>query len=158
MVVAGSLVFAATDDCEGEKYQQFDFWVGSWEVSVSDGTLAGHNEVRREQGGCLLVENWRNTQGGTGTSLNFYNPVDDQWRQVWVSAGSNIDIVGGLTPAGMVLEGFITYLAQAERFAFRATWTLQPDGRVRQFFEEAREPGVWKPWFEGFYARSTAPD
>jgi hypothetical protein len=41
--------------------------------------------------GCLLVEHWRNTQGGTGTSINLYNPVDDRWRQLWVSPGTNID-------------------------------------------------------------------
>ena len=33
------------------------------------------------------------------------------------------------------------------------TWTALPDGRVRQYFEEARSPGTWTPWFEGFYTR-----
>lgn len=32
------------------------------------------------------------------------------------------------------------------------------DGRVRQYFEESREPGVWQPWFEGFYSRPEASD
>jgi len=37
---------------------------------------------------------------------------------------------------------------------FRGLWTPQPDGRVRQFFEQSDDGGkTWKPWFEGFYTR-----
>lgn len=100
------------------------------------------------------MENWTSTQGGTGTSLNFYSPVAERWRQVWVSPGTIIDISGGLRGVDMVLEGSIAYAGpELAIYPFRGTWSPLPDGRVRQFFEEAREPDVWKPWFEGFYTR-----
>ena len=154
LLLAASPANAGPAGCEGGAYQAFDFWLGRWEVRTADGTLAGHNEIIREHAGCLLVEHWQSATGGAGSSLNFYNPVDDRWRQVWVSPGSNIDIGGGLRDGSMVLEGFITYLEAAERYPFRGTWTPLDDGRVRQFFEESRESGVWKPWFDGFYSRS----
>ena len=153
-----SPAFADSAGCEGGSYDEFDFWLGSWEVRDGDGNLAGQNRINREQAGCLLVESWRGAQGGIGTSLNFYNPVDDRWRQVWVSPGTNIDISGTLTDGSMVLEGFITYLAPGKRYPFRGTWTPLEDGRVRQFFEESREENIWQPWFEGFYARAAPSD
>lgn len=128
--------------------------MGKWEVRLADDRLAGRNSIERTQQGCLLVENWTSTQGGTGTSLNFYSPVAERWRQVWVSPGTIIDISGGLRGVDMVLEGSIAYAGpELATYPFRGTWSPLPDGRVRQFFEEAREPDVWKPWFEGFYTR-----
>ena len=35
---------------------------------------------------------------------------------------------------------------------------LLEDGRVRQFFEEARAPDQWQTWFEGFYSRVPSGD
>ena len=95
---------------------------------------------------------WRSTQGTTGSSLNFYDPVTGLWRQVWVSGGTIIDMTGGLDGESMVLEGTVTYFANAQQRPFRARWTPLEDGRVRQFMEEQRD-GDWQPWFEGFYSK-----
>ncbi|MCZ6640892.1 MAG: hypothetical protein O7F71_04905 [Gammaproteobacteria bacterium] len=145
----GSL--GATGPCAEPVYQAFDFWVGKWDVHVANGQTAGANQITRAQKGCLLVENWQGVQGSTGLSMNFYDPVAGQWQQMWVSPGVIIDIRGGLDDGSMVLEGLITYTASNDRFPFKGSWTLLEDGRIRQFFEESREPGEWKPWFEGFY-------
>lgn len=146
---------AAEPPCGASEFRQFDFWKGHWEVRLADDRMAGSNSIERTQQGCLLVENWTGAQGGTGTSLNFYSPIAGLWRQVWVSPGAIIDISGGLRGADMVLEGSITYSgAEQATYPFRGTWSPLPDGRVRQFFEEARQPEVWQTWFEGFYTRA----
>ncbi|MCZ6619640.1 MAG: hypothetical protein O7E57_16075 [Gammaproteobacteria bacterium] len=147
------LAVAAPVPCGEPVYQDFDFWLGKWEVHVANGQPAGANHIARAQKGCLLVENWLGVQGSTGTSLNFYDPVAAQWRQLWVSPGVIIDIRGGLNDGSMVLEGLITYTSTSERYPFKGIWTRLDGGRVRQFFEESRTPGQWKPWFEGFYTR-----
>lgn len=143
--------------CAGEPYRAFDFWLGNWQVTQADGQVAGHNTITVEQQGCVLVERWQGSQGGTGVSLNFYDPLAQQWRQVWVSPGVQIDIAGGMADGSMVLEGHIRYLAESRSVPFRGTWKALPDGRVRQYFEESREPGVWVPWFEGYYSREGMP-
>ncbi|MEZ5559111.1 MAG: hypothetical protein R3E86_11315 [Pseudomonadales bacterium] len=154
-VVASPVQAAAREHpCERPPYRAFDFWLGTWEVFDASGEKAGDNRITREQDGCLLLESWRGRGGGTGQSQNFYDPVGDHWRQVWVSPGVIIDIQGGVHAASMVLVGDITYLASGERFPFRGMWTPLPDGRVRQFFEESRVPGQWTAWFEGFYQRA----
>ena len=146
--------------CADDVYHAFDFWLGEWVVHTASGELAGRNSIRARERACLLVESWRGAQGGTGTSLNFVEPDSGRWRQIWVSANGTIDISGGLQEEGsMVLDGTIVYRVgehAGREFPFRGTWTPLPDGRVRQFFEEARVDGDWKPWFEGFYSRDIA--
>lgn len=137
------------------RFGQFDFWVGAWDVHTADGTLAGTNVVTREEGGCVIVERWTGASGGTGMSINFFDHAEEEWVQVWNSAGgAQIEIRGGLTDDGMLLEGTIHYVARDASADFRGLWTPLPDGRVRQYFEQSTDGGeTWTPWFEGFYSR-----
>lgn len=139
----------------GSKSREFDFWLGSWDVSLESGERAGANQIVAEQDGCVLVERWAGAKGGTGISLNYYDPESGQWVQNWVgSGGSLIDIRGGIVDGSMRLQGRIQYLGQDQVNGLRGTWTLLSDGRVRQYFEESTDDGkTWKPWFEGFYSR-----
>jgi hypothetical protein len=135
--------------------QQFDFWLGRWEVRMPDGTLVGHNTITKRDGGCTIQEQWEGAGGSSGTSINFYVPSREQWRQVWVgSGGTLIDITGGLVDGAMVMEGTIEYVNLDRVVAFRGRWSRAPDGRVRQRFEEFNLAGqTWDVWFDGFYRR-----
>ena len=138
--------------------QDFDFWVGEWEVTIADGTVVGTNYITKEPGGCVLVERWVSRGQSSGISLNFFHPTTAGWRQVWVgSGGSLIDIAGGLEEADMVMEGTIAYATSGIRARFRGRWSVLADGRVRQFFEQFNvEEDAWQTWFEGFYRRTTS--
>ena len=152
---------APTFPCEDNKqFAAFDFWVGDWEVRVVDGTVAGHNSIERTQRGCVLIENWKSARGGTGMSINYLDRITGEWVQVWNDAsGSQINIRGGMTSDGMLLEGTIHYVANGTTAPFRGLWTPLPDGRVRQFFEQSNDGGeTWVPWFEGFYSRTSEED
>ena len=143
--------------CEDrQEFRQFDFWLGEWDVHVANGTLAGTNRIERSQAGCVLVENWVNTGGIPGMSMNYFDLATKQWVQVWSGAGgTQINIRGGLTADGMLLEGEINYVGNGTSAPFRGLWTPLPDGRVRQFFEQYDEDSEsWAPWFEGFYTRT----
>jgi hypothetical protein len=147
--------------CEDEQqFAAFDFWVGDWEVHVGDGTLAGHNRIEKAERGCVLVENWKSVRGGTGMSINYLDKTSDEWVQIWNDAsGSQINIRGGMTSEGMLLEGTIHYVANGTTAPFRGLWTPMPDGRVRQFFEQSNDGGkTWVPWFEGFYSRKSGTE
>jgi len=134
------------------KAREFDFWVGEFQVRDAEGNVLGDNVIAKAQGDCVLVENWTSARGGTGMSMNFFDPTRGQWRQVWVSPGLIIDIAGGLESDSMVLQGYAYYHGTGERRPFRGTWTPLEDGVVRQFFEESPDGGeTFAPWFEGFY-------
>ena len=143
---------------ELEEFRAFDFWVGSWDVHLADGTFAGSNVIAQEQRGCVLVEKWTGAQGSTGMSNNYFDAIKGEWVQVWHAAsGYQIDIRGGLTSEGMLLTGHIHYISNEQTLPFRGLWTALPDGRVRQYFEVSQDDGkTWTAWFEGFYTRKKA--
>ena len=147
---------AEAPPCKADaRHGQFDFWVGQWDVFLAHGRKAGSNTISKTESGCLLMEHWSGAGGSTGTSMNYFDPVASQWVQVWVSGDRTIiDIRGGLHEGSMLLAGTIKDAANPDGAAFRGTWTLLEDGRVRQFFEQSQDGGAtWTPWFEGFYAR-----
>lgn len=142
--------------CEHDSgFNEFDFWVGEWDVHIANGTLAGHNVIESTQHGCVLTENWTSATGGTGSSINYVDKINGEWVQVWNDAsGSQINIRGGMTENGMLLTGTIHYVSNGTTADFRGLWTPLDDGRVRQFFEQSSDGGdTWSPWFEGFYTR-----
>ncbi len=148
---------AQAHPCEQrDEFDEFDFWLGEWDVHVANGTYAGKNKVEKSQAGCALVENWLGAAGNPGMSINYFDVATDEWVQVWSSAGGiQIDIRGGLTDDGMLLEGQINYVSNDKSAPFRGLWTLLPDGRVRQFFEQYDEDSEsWATWFEGFYTKT----
>jgi hypothetical protein len=101
------------------------------------------------------MENWTNTAGGTGMSINYLDMATNEWVQVWnAEGGSQINVRGGLTDEGMAMEGTLHVVGSGTTLPFRALWTPLPDGRVRQYFEQSNDNGAtWTPWFEGFYTR-----
>jgi hypothetical protein len=143
--------------CEHQPgFSDFDFWLGSWDVHLANGTPAGTNTITREERGCVLVERWHSANGGTGMSVNYLDLSANEWVQVWNAAGgTQINIRGGLTDEGMAMSGTIHYVANGTTAPFRALWTPLEDGRVRQYFEQSNDGGeTWVPWFEGFYTPS----
>ena len=144
--------------CEDNKrFDDWDFWVGEWNVYSNDEkrVFAGTNAVTKHYNNCLMIENWVNSQGSGGMSINYYNPITDQWRQVWVSNGYAIDYTGGLNEQGeMVLAGELFTYQTGVRQKFKGVWTAQENGDVIQHFEtHDQEADTWKVWFEGRYVR-----
>lgn len=144
-------------------YQHFDFWLGEWEVygnADKTGPLSGHNSITKTELGCLIMEQWQGASGSTGTSMNYYDGLQQKWVQRWVSSGVSIDYAGGLVTNEqgqqvMRLEGKIYYASKQQQPQirdFRGTWTPLDDGVVQQFFEESVDGGnTWYSWFNGFY-------
>lgn len=77
IILVGSYALRAQSEacpCCSENHKAFDFWIGTWEVTLTDGTLAGKNVIEKVQDGCILRENWTSAKTKfTGTSTNFYN-------------------------------------------------------------------------------------
>ena len=138
-------------------FNDFDFWLGDWKVYSNDEarTFQGNNRISKQHQNCLIMENWTSAQGGEGSSMNYFDPVESQWRQLWVAGGYSIDYTGGLDDSGaMVLTGKINYYRQNTSFPFRGRWTPNEDGSVRQFFEQYDpEKEVWNVWFDGLYVK-----
>ncbi len=144
---------AAAAPCDASEHRQFDFWLGEWEVRTPDGKLAGTNRITREYGGCVLHERYDTGRGYSGESLNVYDAPRKAWHQTWVdTSGTLLLLEGGLRDGSMVLEGR-TVGADAQTTKHRITWTPNPDGTVRQFWESTDARGQWTTAFDGQYKR-----
>lgn len=131
--------------------RQFDFWIGDWVVRDPGGAVVGSNRISLVEGGSALLEEWRNSGGGTGTSLSYFDPANGQWHQVWVTPSSPASVAsGGIVDGAMVL----TSRDPAGKVTARTTWTPLEDGRVRQHWESTTDGGSsWSTVFDGYYER-----
>lgn len=140
--------------CATPEYRQFDFWLGDWEVRGPKGAVVGTNRIESIENGCALQENWIAAGGITGRSINAYSNADHQWHQAWIGSGGQfLHLVGGWRGKEMVLEG-TSLDAKARPTIERITWTPQPDGRVRQLWQQSTDGGkTWTTSFDGMYVR-----
>jgi hypothetical protein len=139
--------------CDAPEYRQFDFWVGSWDVTMR-GQPAGGNLVTLEEGGCLVHEHWTGKGGGTGQSFNFFDRDDGAWHQVWVSNTGSV-----LYLTGHYADGTLTYLGETRRpdgtsLRHRLSFHPNGDGTVRQLWETSSDSGAtWAVSFDGHYTK-----
>lgn len=124
--------------CAAAEYRQFDFWHGSWSANPN------RSDVLSLLGGCITEENWMAQLDGT--SFNMYDRRTGLWTQVWRGGGTLV-IQGGLTSGGMVLQGKVGASFQ------RVTWTLNPNGSVRQRAEQSPDGSTWS----GLYTVTYTP-
>ena len=88
---------AAPPACTSPLHRQFDFWLGTWDVTGTNGAFAGTNRIELADAGCTLYESWASGRGGyTGRSLNSVGP-DGKWHQTWVdSSGGRLELRGAI--------------------------------------------------------------
>ena len=84
--------------CDTEKHNEFNFWVGDWNVYNTSGKLIGTNQILKMQSNCVMQENWESKVGPSkGTSYNYVNLTDKTWNQVWVdNSGFTLELKGNL--------------------------------------------------------------
>ena len=143
--------------CCTEKHSEFDFWIGTWEVTLPNGNKAGNNILTKVEDSCVLRENWTSaTPGYTGTSNSFYNLKTRQWEQIWVdNQGASLHLKGSKVKNQMILRTDDEKNADGKTFFHQVTWTDNEDGTVRQLWETFTE-GSDAPVvaFNGLYKRT----
>lgn len=135
-----------------EKSRQFDFWVGDWDVKTQQGATAGTNLVQKAENGCVLIENWSGSFGGTGKSLNFYDKQIGKWRQVWIdNAGNATLFTGGFHDGAMRYEAEQTG-TDGKKIMLKLTFTPLETGKVRQHGEQSTDGGkTWVTTYDFVY-------
>jgi hypothetical protein len=154
-LVAAQAVAVAqqTSGCADEKSGQFDFWIGEWDV-LAGGDTVGTNTIEPILDGCVLQENWLGAKGSAGSSFNFYNPQKGRWQQFWVwRNGTTLELEGEFADRKMVLSGD-SVDREGNVVANRITWYDNPDGTVRQLWEQSKDGGAtWQTAFDGLYRK-----
>lgn len=127
--------------CNGPEARQFDFWLGSWDLTVGT-RLDGVNEITRH--GCVIEEDFQSAGGSRGRSVSFLG-ADRQWYQTYIdSTGARLPLRGRLEGGNMVLYH--------ELGVGRASWLPLGRDRVR-FIQESLSGGVGTITFDSVYVR-----
>ena len=146
----------AQTPCSSTYHDQFDFWVGDWEVYHTQAdTIVGHNTIERILNGCVVQENWTGATGFTGKSFNTLNPIDSTWNQVWVDvSGATYHFKGKMEATAMKLKGQTTN-RNGQTVLFKMSYTPDKNtGNVRQLWKQSTDKGEnWTVIFDGIYKK-----
>ena len=147
---------AQTSECAccDEAHKHFDFWIGEWIVKDSTGTVVGENRITKIEGNCVVQEQWIGTSGTTGTSMNYFDPADNTWNQLWLDNGGNqLQLKGQFREGKMVLRSEMFNTTEANHYN-QITWSENNDGTVTQLwqvFDVSNKP--LQTLFKGIYHR-----
>ncbi|MDO1558021.1 hypothetical protein Q0812_01090 [Brevundimonas sp. 2R-24] len=126
---------------------EFDFWVGEWNVYGRNGQLGGSSRISKRSSGCAVLEEWTNAGGVEGLSLNFVDPDSGEWRQEWMGTNNYAGYRGALNARGqMVLHAEQMLFGRngiVQRGPIRGAWTPLPNGHVIQHFQTRNADGTW---------------
>ena len=151
----------AASACKSPEHRQFDFWLGTWDVSPTGQTkIVARSLIENLYGGCVIRENWMPVAGTAGGSLNTYDPEDKRWHQVWMDASNaRVSFDGELVDGNMVLTGNWRGAQKPGQDALvRMTYSRLDAGAVRQMGEISTDKGAsWKPYFDFTYRPVVLP-
>jgi len=149
---------AETPCLGGAPWDDFDFWVGTWDVYVG-GQTQSQNTITKDLDGCMVRERYSTNFGYRGESYNFVDPATRKWRQLWLDArGGVVRYEGGLESEGvMVMEGTNTDSKGQVKRA-RVRWERLEEGRVHHKIEVSDDDGAtWTVGFEAIYVPAGSP-
>ena len=146
--------------CATPQHRQFEFWVGSWDVSpTGTNTLVARSLIERRYNGCAIRENWMPLRGQGGGSFSAFRPDSNGWRQTWIdSSGAWAEFTGGMDGEAMVLTGPWAGAANGRDGIVRMRYSRESGGAVRQRGQVSTDNGVtWTNSFDFTYRPATAP-
>lgn len=133
--------------------RQFDFWLGDWEVFNPAGQKVGTSAIQMFAGGCGVLENWTNTVGGDGKSINFYDSASGKWYQYWMGQdGGALRYAGNFSDNAMRFEG--ESVANGKKTLNKLTFFKLDENTVRQLAESSADEGkTWTVNYDFKYVR-----
>lgn len=133
---------------------QFDFWLGEWNVRWNDDGN-GSNRIERVLDGKIIQENFSGapTSELRGLSFSAYDHDRKLWCQTWVdNSGSYLDFTGTFEAGKMILSR--DAIVKGETCKQRMVWyNIEPD-QLDWNWERSDDGGVtWRVLWQIKYTR-----
>ncbi|MBX7150897.1 tetratricopeptide repeat protein [bacterium] len=134
--------------------QQFNFWVGEWDVKNPQGVTVGTSSITRILNDCSIHEHYTNPGGYIGRSFNAYNSSINKWQQFYVDNSGAVTLFNGTYHDNAMWFVTDPFLQGGVMTITKMTfYNLSPD-HVRQFIENSTDDGkTWTTTFDGHYWR-----
>jgi hypothetical protein len=140
-----------------DKYKQFDFWLGTWDVRPRGvvGGPASRNVITKIENGCVVLESYTTPGAYTGQSYNIWDRTRQKWFQYWVdNTGGLHEYSGNFIDGAMRYEGSLPGGPQTGgRTTFRVTFHPMPPDSMRQHGEALQANGTWVTSYDLIYTR-----
>jgi hypothetical protein len=103
--------------------------------------------------GCGVMENWTDTVGGSGKSINYYDASTQKWYQHWIgSGGGALRYAGGFKENAMRFEG--ETVNNGKKILQRLTFFKIDENAVRQLSETSADEGkTWSVAYDFKYVK-----
>ncbi len=140
-----------------EDSNQFDFWVGEWEVFNHQNKKAGESKIEKILSGAVILENWTGASGYTGKSFNHFHKEKGKWIQYWVDQNSDPILFEGKYDESQKAIVFYSYDHSKDNdkpYARRLTFYNLDQNTVRQFSQRSYDEGnTWHVEYDFTYKR-----
>lgn len=160
LLLTGFAQSETNEACAIPESHQFDFWVGAWDVFDVDkpATAVARVQVDRILGGCVLREDYRDSEGHMGQSLNIYDVPRHRWHQSWVTNRGQLLLLDGGLRDGVMMLSAVERMPDGSDREVQGTWKAVSDG-VRETAVRSTDGGrTWTPWFDLMFRAHAAGD
>ncbi|HJR82168.1 MAG TPA: hypothetical protein VJ821_18995 [Anaerolineales bacterium] len=133
---------------------QFDFWLGEWDVTWGEDGK-GTNRIEHILDGKIIQENF-SAPDFQGMSVSSYDPERSLWCQTWVdNNGTYLDFTGKFEDGKMILRR--DAIVRGEACKQRMVWyDIQAD-KLEWNWERSNNGGeTWRVLWQIHYSRKTA--
>jgi len=131
---------------------QFDFWLGEWDVTWSEDGRAT-NQIERILDGKIIQENFT-APDLHGISVSVYDPERKLWCQTWVdNNGIYLDFTGRFEDGKMILVR--DAIVRGEACKQRMVWyEIQPDQFEWNWERSDDDGATWRTLWQIHYQRT----
>lgn len=139
--------------CSAPEFKQFDFWVGSWDLTWSD-SLHGTNNITKDFDNCVITEHFDSQPSGNfkGMSVSTYSKNLGKWQQTWVdNQGGYLDFIGGWETDRMVLSR--SFMKNDSTVFQRMVWFDISDSSFTWNWERSTDNENWATLWQIHYKR-----
>ena len=155
MLTAAAQAADQMKHCMAPEYHQFDFWIGDWDAYDTDNpnVVSARTKVDRILEGCVLHEDYQDSNGHKGQSFSIYDASRKVWHQSWVTNRGELLVIEGTYHDGEIILTGKDQTADGKERLVRGTWKAVPEG-VRESAVRSTDGGQsWTPWFDILFKR-----
>ena len=133
------------------KNHEFDFWIGTWDLTWGEG-VHGTNRIESILDGAVVQENFEG-DGLIGMSVSVFSKEDSRWHQTWVdNSGSYLDFVGEFMDGIMILSRNV--VAEGKPVKQRMVWYDIKPNHFQWNWERSDDDGItWRVLWNIQYQR-----
>jgi hypothetical protein len=157
-LVRPSAIAAENSGQTDPESRQFDFWLGDWAITNSNGSSEASSRVYLALGQYLLVESWDDGRGHNGENLFAYSADDKSWHGMFADNQGRVHVFTGKVTPGLAEFYGSSRGPKGEQILNRIRVVRTANDQVEQSWEKSADNGAsWTIAFKGEYSRKGTP-